>query len=174
MLFAPQNSIYHEKSPFKNTRDDFSKAYTEEARVVELQTVAYYLGLASRQNSKTPIYALYRDDLFHGAVEVLEGIADFQVEYFLKTKEFAGEYRKADAIPLQEWSNILGIRIKVKTSENKNWEYEFAIRNRHCISVNFGFVDPHCPLVGALDDFGDWNYENNHLISNTIADIYRA
>jgi hypothetical protein len=136
--------IFHEKTPSTNTSSHLSKSYGVEAELAELQTVAYYLGTPARSKTTNSIsYSLYRDDLFHEAEEITDGIIDFKIEYGLLMPNEAVQYRPVYAIQDTEWPLVQSLRLKVKLSDNQNWSYEFAIGNRRRSYNSAHFINSH-------------------------------
>ncbi len=122
--------IWHEKHIGLNQVDAMSKPYHQGAEVIELQTIAYYLGIPERYSGSSQHYALYRDDLIHEADEVMGGIDRFEVLYGMLAPNGILYYQQAINIEEDEWAAVSSVQIIVKTKEN-TWEHEFAIRNRY-------------------------------------------
>lgn len=94
------NKILHENIAKVNISRSLSKAYDTTAEIVELQTIAYYIGsiehpekrknlkhLNSRNKMESePIYALFRDDFIHHSDELIPNIDEMGIEIGLTDK----------------------------------------------------------------------------------------
>lgn len=134
--------IFHEQTPETNKSYHLSKNYGLDAELAELQTVVYYLGAPVRSKATHSIsYSLYRDDLFHAAEEITDGIIDFKIEYGLLTPSQGVQYRATSSIQDTEWPLVQSLRLKVKLLDNQNWSYEFAIGNRRRLNFSAHFIN---------------------------------
>jgi Tfp pilus assembly protein PilW len=140
--------IHHDKMLNVNQSANFSKVYSAAAEVVELQTVAYYLGTPERfqknnpANRKNVSYALFRDDFLQNAQEIMAGVSDVEFEYSLQDPE-SGEirYQKAQYISERDWPLVRSLRVFLSMEDKKNWAFEVAIRNRISPPINFGYAN---------------------------------
>lgn len=134
-----EGKIYHQKILGLNQTEHFSKCYSDNAEVVELQTVAYYLAKPLRyqnqKNDKNQKLSLFRDDFLNPAEEVVADILSMEIAYGIlpenienKLKKSEIQYKKAEQII--NWHKVVSVRLKIVTELEKNWEIEFALRNR--------------------------------------------
>lgn len=158
-LFAvskkPEDSpgkIAHAASSNFNNRATLSKVYKRGAELVELQMIAYYLGKPPREamrDSQSNSYSLYRDDLVHGAREIVTGILDFQVQYGVYESGRGVVYRKSQNISKEQWISVRSVRVRIEILKSDHipstitipstiWEYNFAIPNRNRRNFNSG------------------------------------
>ena len=137
---AKNQKIYHHKRPLANISSKLSKAYKANAEVIELQTIAYYLGLPKRKKVdplfKPISYSLYRDDFLHKAEEILEGIKTFEVEYCVNEPLNASYFLKTSTMRDDQWQYVTGVRVTIRTEYEKEWQYEIAIRNRYGLNLS--------------------------------------
>jgi hypothetical protein len=148
------NKIDHQKTVQTNISDSLSKKYKQNAEIVELQTVAYYLGMSKTNQQDKLQYSLYRDDLFKKAVVIAEDVVDFQAEYGIFNPKEGMLYQKANAIEAELWSQVCAVRLKLKTKENQLWEYDVAIRNRPCSHLSAHFIGVHLNVNGPYGRAG--------------------
>ena len=116
-----EGKIFRKISPQSNASRELSKAYQAGSEVVELSLVAYYVG---HENT------LFRDDLSHEAQKVLQGVRALEMEYALPIGGEGIHYRHSQALTASDWPLVVGVRLKLTTTDEKVWEYEFSIRNR--------------------------------------------
>lgn len=124
-----KNRIFHEKGPTTNFTANLSKRYKKNTEVVELQTIAYYLGIPKRHTQHPQTYSLFRDNLSFNAEEVIEGITDLQIEYGIWDAVLGMVYKPAANIQDTQWKKVTHICLKITTKTNHIWEYRLAIRN---------------------------------------------
>lgn len=103
-----------------NTSNRLSKAYGADAEVMAFEEIAYFVRDTGRVSpSGAAIRALwmqrrfaYRDDASANAVEVVEGVQDFQVEYGISTgsSPVADVYRTAEHV--SDWSEVVSVRFR--------------------------------------------------------------
>lgn len=146
---AGEAQILHQKILGLNETPVFSKCYNENAEVVELQTVAYYLATPERlrhtlKHTKdintlnkvkllnTPKLSLFRDDFLHAAEEIITDIIALDFSYGVlkggSSKQAEIIYKSAEQI--QDWHKVLSLRVNITTEYEEHWEIEFAFRNR--------------------------------------------
>lgn len=109
--------------------------------------VIYYIGTPTRFYANEENTSLYREDVFHGTEEVLEGIEDLQVRFGVLEASGNLQYHEGDEILDDQWNKVQSIRIKVraknflntvldsalmntakfKGNKNGEWEYEFSL-----------------------------------------------
>lgn len=157
------STIFHDGILRVNQSSSLSKAYSEQAEVVELQTVAYYLGIPERFEKKKlnadnhsdnkAIYALFRDDFLQKAQEIIAGVSHVDFEYALQSPMSAViRYQKPDDIPEKDWGLVRGLRITLTLENAKTCSFEIAIRNRVSSYFNIGFINPY---LLAWDPYGN-------------------
>ncbi len=147
--------IYHGKTAETNLRSDFSKAYQRHAEIIELASVAYYLGVPTRSRKDSVSYSLFRDDLWHEAEEMMEGVVDFQVEYGVFRVSQGSRYLRAEFIRESEWQFVQSIRLVLLTENKEHWEYEFAVRNRRRVNSDVNRHDGGFSFNRSRDDTRD-------------------
>lgn len=124
------NKVFHQKLVGVNQTAALSKCYSNNAEVVELQTLAYYLGSPSRSKTGEPeSYSLYRDDFLHPAVELITHIEDFSVDYIVMDPKLGAKAYPPDKIT--HWADVRGIRLEVISRFGKKWSLYVALRNRY-------------------------------------------
>lgn len=159
--------VFHEKRIGLNKSECFSKAYRENAEVVELQTVAYYLGIPERfenvqyrnSNKNTSMnmnrnknknmnkdneihYSLFRDDFLQNAQEIITGVSHVEFEYALQNKEEGSiSYYHSENIPDHQWPLVQSVRIHLTLENQQKWDFEVALRNRIFPDIHFGSID---------------------------------
>ncbi len=131
--------IFHRKTIQTNLTDSFNKLYKKGSEITELQTVAYYLGTPFRFEKDLGVYALYRDDLFHEAEEILDNIVGFQVEFGILIPPDTFQYKTASLINDDQWKLVRTVRLRIETKSSLKtkpakelqndgvWGYEFSI-----------------------------------------------
>ncbi len=122
-------SLFHAQTPYTNRSDFLSKAYPKGAEVVELQTVAYYLGVPTRSKHDLETFSLYRDDLCHEAEEISEGIVAMRLEYAVLEPSKGVRFLRADQFSEADWHWVCGLRVQIDFHQHPSWSYDFAIRN---------------------------------------------
>lgn len=170
--------VFHEHILKKNQSPSFSKAYSTEAEVVELQTVAYYLARPERfqeQNFQVRNFqqqnfqeqnahhmhqnnfALFRDDFLQNAQELIPGVSHVEFEYGLQNpanKEI--EYHKPEAMSEKDWAGVLVVRIHLGLEDakihHKIWTFDIALRNGIRPYFGFNLVDP---VILDWDPYGN-------------------
>lgn len=145
--------IFHEKNSKNNTQSQLSKVYFTDAEVAELQTVVYYLGKPEREKRTAGCYSLYRKDLLHKAVEIIDNIKNLDIQYgFCKpmgTGVTVLQYKDSQSMQEDEWAFIRFLRIKIIFINNEEWNYEFAVGNRRYINLSVDFVNKHLFYIGS-------------------------
>lgn len=141
--------IFHENRIGLNKSDALSKAYAKEAEVVELQTVAYYLGIPERfsktdylnKHSKNikPYFSLFRDDFLQSAQEIITGVRDVEFEYAIQIPSDGQlRYYKPEAISSENWPLVQAVRIHLELEGKQTFSFEIALRNR---LLTYSYVD---------------------------------
>ncbi len=121
--------LFHAQTPYTNRSSFLSKAYPKGAEVVELQTVAYYLGLPSRSSKDHNTFSLYRDDQCHEVEEITEGIVGMKLEYAVLEPAKGLRFAAADQLLEKDWPWVSGVRLHIDFHQYPSWSYDFAIRN---------------------------------------------
>jgi hypothetical protein len=106
-----------------------SKAYPQGSELMELQTVAYYLGVPLRSQADCKTFSLYRDDLCHEAEEIAEGIVAMHLSYVLVEPSKGLRVAAADQLSEREWPFVASVRLQIDFHQHPSWRYDFAIRN---------------------------------------------
>jgi Tfp pilus assembly protein PilW len=151
-----KDQIFHEKILEVNRNEHLSKTYDQDAEVLELQTVAYYVGVPERFKKKVPppYYSLFRDDFIHQAVEVVTHINALEILYGLyhpETGRFI--YLSAEALKENDWTLVQSVKITLVsldsvTQHKKTWKAEIILRNR---------IHPHISQLDTHFNFPDGN-----------------
>jgi type IV pilus assembly protein PilW len=99
-------TIAHSKSA--NTSDNLSRAYQEDATVLRFLQNTYFIGTAPNGNP-----SLYRTDVDGDTEELVENIADMQIEYGVDTgiDGVVDEFRTATNI--SDWTGVLSVRLSL-------------------------------------------------------------
>jgi len=127
--------IRHDRILGTNKTNRLSKAYDQDAEVVELQTVAYYIGTPERflehnRMDMRPQFALFRDDFLHSAQEIISEVADLQVEYGLRGGTDSKRlYKKTNEMRAQDWPFVVSLRLTLIAHNKRLWKYEISPRN---------------------------------------------
>lgn len=143
-----KNIFFHEQGIGQNGSNELSKIYQNGTEVVELQTVAYYLGLPERFKNKDLIqnseihYSLYRQDLMHehGADELIPQIEDLKFNFTpcqYKNGKLA-KGTKVQSAQITDWSLVCQLQFFVKFKHNLEFPYEVTFRNGH--GAHTGFI----------------------------------
>lgn len=122
-------TLFHGQTPYGNRRDYLSKAYPKGSELMELQSVAYYLGRPLRSKPDPETFSLYRDDLCHEAEEIAEGIKAMHIEYAIWEPLRGLRFAAASALSDQHWPWVIGLRVELAFHQPSSWSYDFAIRN---------------------------------------------
>jgi hypothetical protein len=123
------HTLFHEQTPYTNQSPSLSKAYPKGSEVIELQTVAYYLGLPSRSSKDRKTFSLYRDDQCHEVEEITEGIVGMKLEYRVLEPAKGLRFATADQLLEKDWHWVSGVRLHIDFYQRPSWRYDFAIRN---------------------------------------------
>ncbi len=162
--------LFHEKILGFNNNGSLSKAYSTKAEVVELQTVAYYVGKPERflhMNLNQPIsnktsFALFRDDYLQNAQEIIAGVTHVEFEYALqKTAGGNIQYYKSEDILEEHWPLVSSLRIHLTMENQKSWSFEIALRNRIIPYFNLSAIDSH-----FMDFYSYGNAKHAYLSKN--------
>lgn len=154
--------IFHEKTVRSNESSQLSKRYGPDAEYTELQTVMYYLAIPPRLKGRVlkpnekPSFSLYRDELFHKAVEIVEGVYAFQIEYGLIDPNQGLIYKKTSEIENAAWPLVHSVRIHLELIDQKKWSYEFAIGNRRHLHSRLDYINRHLNDLGASSIAGHY------------------
>ncbi|HXH55584.1 MAG TPA: PilW family protein [Gammaproteobacteria bacterium] len=158
--------IFHQLGA--NSTFVLSKCYKQNTEVIELQTIAYYLGIPDRASAPRGTYSLFRSDIRQKAEEIVEGIVDFSVEYgFFESNDASldgarekFQYYAAAHVKPEQWALVRMVRLKIETKgetyhgspqRNHRWEYAFAIRNGYRISSGIGVAFSHLTYRQSQD-----------------------
>ncbi len=143
-------TIFHEQTPYTNVRGFLSKAYPKGSEMMELQSVAYYLGVPLRSQLQTQSFSLYRDDLAQKAEEISEGIKTISFSYALAESFKPLRFAKAGTFSNKDWLWVKGLRIQIDFHHNPSWRYDFALRNGPCAYYYGSYDKPYYPGVDAF------------------------
>jgi Tfp pilus assembly protein PilW len=151
--------IYHDQILGVNKTDTVSKRYTQNAEIVELQTVTYYVGAPERheQNNRegvlTPRFALFRDDFMQPAQEIVPDVSDLQFEFgMIDTETNHYQYKKMLEMKEQDWPLVQNLRIRLTIDNKRRWEYEISLRNRLYTHLSHHFDRYYFLSCNAYDD----------------------
>ena len=150
--------ISRKKSTSFNASNCLSRAYAAGAEVVELDSVAYYIGKTTRKKENKTVFALFRDDLFHEAAEMIEGVTALKMEYALADTNGHIHYQPSDNIIEKDWPKVVGVRVTVITDKETRWNYEFSIRNRHHFDPRVSAANYPVSDSIAFNDGGDFKF----------------
>lgn len=110
-----------------NATRDLSRTYDEEAEILKLETLVYYIGRQNNDPSNPP--ALFRKRLRQGVLvseELVEGVESMQIVYGEDTNNDAAAdiYSKADTVT--DWTKIVTLRtaLLVRTPMNVDAEID--------------------------------------------------
>ena len=123
------HTLFHAQTPYTNRSPFLSKAYPKGSEVVELQTVAYYLGLPPRSSKGPNTFSLYRDDQCHEVEELTEGIVGMKLEYAVLEPVKGLRFATADQLLEKDWPWVSGVRLHIDFHQRPSGRYDFAIRN---------------------------------------------
>lgn len=123
------HTLFHAQTPYTNRSPCLSKAYPKGSEVIELQTVAYYLGLPARSSKDRNTFSLYRDDQCHEVEEMTEGIVGMKLEYAVLEPAKGLRFAAADQLLEKDWPWVSGVRLHIDFHQRSSWRYDFAIRN---------------------------------------------
>jgi len=134
--------IYHNKIINVNESDALSRGYVNKnAVVVELQTIAYYLGVPERYEKEhhknldiaQVNAALFRDDLLQQAQEIVSDVSDLMFEFGIKTSRDDKDkmsYRTLTQMREHDWPCVQLVRVTIVDTNKQRWIYEISLRNR--------------------------------------------
>ena len=112
-----------------NATKNLSKSYAEDAEILKLETLVYYIGRQNNDPNNPP--ALFRKRLRQGVLvseELVEGVESMQVAYGEDTNNDVAVdiYSKADTVT--DWSNVAVLRVGllVRTPGNVDTELDRA------------------------------------------------
>ncbi len=143
-------TIFHEQTPYTNVRGFLSKAYPKGSEIMELQSVAYYLGIPLRSPLQTQSFSLYRDDLAQKAEEISEGIKTISFSYALAEPFKPMRFAKAGAFSNRDWIWVKGLRIEINFHHSPSWRYDFALRNGPRAYDYSGYDKSHHPRIHSF------------------------
>lgn len=96
--------------------------YSRDAEVSRLQINTYYIGKTKRKNANgMPIYALFRQDIKHHQLELVENITHMQLFYSIKSN---GKIIDVTENAVTDWSQVLGMAISlelISATLQKTW-----------------------------------------------------
>lgn len=133
-----KGQVFHEKIFGVNRSEHLSKIYDYSAEILELQTVAYYVGVPERFKKmlKPPYYSLFREDFLRPAIEIVTGVENLEVLYGLYHPE-TGQiiYLSAGKMKEEEWAFVQSVKINLValdkvTGRKKTWKAAVVLRNR--------------------------------------------
>ena len=147
-----EHRVFHEFVLGINDQSHLSRLYGKDAEVVELQTVAYYLGVPERVDklnlsksfTKSPSkkhhnlstvkdadFALFRDDLLHHAQEIVPEVSDFRIEIGVQLPaSYNIQHQTLPQMKEADWPYVRSVRISIVDQKLKCWNYEITLRNR--------------------------------------------
>lgn len=121
-----KNNLAHSNS--HNSSNNLSKAYGEDAQVMTVESLAYYVKDTGRGTSANPVYALYQfDATFHNGTgtplgredELVEGVEHLQILYGLRLATDNLRFLTADNISVSDFANVEAVRIAVLVSSSE-------------------------------------------------------
>lgn len=153
------NTLQHKKILGMNSQSELSKCYALGTEVVELQTVAYYLGTPERlkqdihsvgglksavglkknrsttnfgRNQMRKTEKVKHYSLFRDDFlhPAQELISEIQELNFLYGVEETSEIRYLNAIEIRNWSEVKSVRIQVTMANGACWQTDISLRNR--------------------------------------------
>lgn len=167
--------LFHKQEVKSNISPSLSKAYLQDAEVVEIQTVVYYLEKTNNLSEKS--YSLFRKDLLHSAVEILKDIKDLQVQYGLPHyKLFEPElnnqelhYKTVASISEEEWVFVRSLRLKIIFANHEEWSYEFPVGNRRYFGFSTYLINSNFSTRKSSFIANHFTRKNCQTVSSTIA-----
>ena len=149
---APLPYVFHDKTPFANQQSSLSQLYAIGSEVIELKTVAYYLGIPPRfVGSHLKVFSLYRDDLYQNAEEIIAGIVDLAFEYQVKDDIGRSSFQQARSLLDSQWSKVCGLRLKVQFEGGQTAVYAFSVPNRFRARGGVDAYHIDQPLIDLFD-----------------------
>lgn len=87
-----------------------SQQFENDAMVIELQTVTYWIGNSTLATAGAPVPTLMRTE-FGVDQELIEGVEDMQILYGidLGNDDFPDQYVTSDLVP--DWNNVVSVRV---------------------------------------------------------------
>ncbi len=111
-----------------NSSNNLSKAYGEDAQVMTVESLAYYVKDTGRGTAANPVYALYQfDATFHDGTgtpvgredELVEGVEQLQILYGLRLATNNLRFLTADNLSVSDFAQVEAVRFAVLVSSSE-------------------------------------------------------